>query len=97
MILVKTLIFLFLILIISHIHKKWHDRNNQREGFNHKISNKKQSDKLTKTSENQSAIVNKIKEFKLDGDMNDLQDKLQELLTLSDASTKINNEITQQK
>ena len=47
--------------------------------------------------QHQDAILNKIKDFKLDGDMSDLQGKLDLLLTLSDKSKKINEGLTQQK
>ena len=47
--------------------------------------------------EHQDAILDKIKDFKLDGDMSDLQGKLDLLLTLSDKSKKINEGLTQQK
>jgi len=117
MILVKTLIFLLLMLIISHVYKKLSERDEKREGFKEentstnakkKIPNKKETDEVTQKAqdtltsfqipkEHQDAILNKIKDFKLDGDMSDLQGKLDLLLTLSDKSKKINEGLTQQK
>jgi len=117
MILVKTLIFLLLMLIISHVYKKLSERDEKREGFKEEntstnakknIPNKKETDEVTQKAqdtltsfqipkEHQDAILNKIKDFKLDGDMSDLQGKLDLLLTLSDKSKKINEGLTQQK
>ena len=115
MILVKTLIFLLLILIICHVYNKLSDRNEKREGYtekiegNTKIPTKSETDKVThKTQQalnslqlpkqHQELIINKIKEFKLnETDMSHLQDKLQELLTLSESSKNINERLTQNK
>ena len=117
MILVKTLIFLLLILIICHVYKKLSERDEKREGFKEEntsinakknIPKKKETDEVTQKAqdtlssfqipkEHQDALLNKIKDFKLDGDMSDLQGKLDLLLTLSDKSKKINEGLTQQK
>ena len=117
MILVKTLIFLLLILIICHVYKKLYERDEKREGFKDEntstnakknIPNKKETDEVTQKAqdtlssfqipkEHQTAILDKIKDFKLDGDMSELQGKLDLLLTLSYKSKKINEGLTQQK
>lgn len=119
MILVKTLIFLLLMLIISHVYKKLSYKNKKEEieGFREgnpstnakkNIPTKKETDEVTQNAqdtltsfqipqEHQDAILDKIKDFKLDGDMSDLQGKLDLLLTLSDKSKKINEGLTQQK
>ena len=126
MILVKILIFLILMLIISHVYKTLSDKNNKkeeieiegfREGFREgntsnelkkKIPTKKETDEVTQTAEKalsslqipqpqQDAILKKIKEFNLNGDMSDLQSKLGQLLTLSENSKKINEGLEQRR
>jgi len=114
MILVKTLIFLLVIIIICHVYKKLSDRNEKREGYTQKkggkkVPTKKETDEVAQKAQkalvslqipkqHQDMIVNKIKEFNIDEkDMTQLQGKLQELLTLSESSKKINEGLTQNK
>jgi len=121
MILVKILIFLILMLIISHVYKTLSDKNKNKEieieGFREgntsndlkqKIPTKTETDEVTQNAEKalsslqipqpqQDAILKKIKEFNLDGDMSDLQSKLGQLLTLSENSKKINEGLEQMR
>ena len=73
-----------------------------------KIPTKKETDEVTQTAEKalsslqipqpqQDAILKKIKEFNLNGDMSDLQSKLGQLLTLSENSKKINEGLEQRR